>query len=159
MTYAENTTVTVEKSKMELDALLRKHGAAQRVFGDDDVRGFAFAVFALAGRQYRIEIPMPKLEDFARRGRKERGWPNARSPEEQRKHHEQACRARWRAVVLVVKAKLELVALGVSSAEREFFADLMLPDGRTVHRALAEQIESSYKTGAMPPLLGMGSDT
>lgn len=34
--------------------------------------------------------------------------------------------------------------------------DLLLPDGRTMHRALAEQIEASYKTGAMPPLLGMG---
>lgn len=156
MTYAENTTVSVEKSKAELDALLRKHGAAQRVFGDDDERGTAFAVFRLADRHYRLEIPMPKLEDFARRGRNERGWPNARSPEDQRKHHEQACRARWRAVLLVVKAKLELVAMGVSSIEREFFADLLLPDGRTMHRALAEQIEASYKTGAMPPLLGMG---
>lgn len=157
MTYAENTTVSVEKSKAELDALLRRHGAAQRVFGDDDERGTAFAVFRLADRHYRLEIPMPKLEDFSTRAKGERGRLfGKRSPDEQRKHHEQACRARWRAVLLVVKAKLELVAMGVSSIEREFFADLLLPDGRTMHRALAEQIEASYKTGAMPPLLGMG---
>jgi len=46
--------------------------------------------------------------------------------------------------VSVEKSKAELVAMGVSSIERD------------MHRALAEQIEASYKTENMPPLLGMG---
>jgi len=56
MTYAAGTSVSVEKSKAALDALLRKHGAGQRVFGDDDVNGKAYVVFALAGRQYATVV-------------------------------------------------------------------------------------------------------
>jgi hypothetical protein len=59
-------------------------------------------------------------------------------------------------MVLLVKAKLELVALGMSSVEREFLADLMLPDGRRVHQAIESDIVASYLTGKLPPLLGMG---
>jgi hypothetical protein len=156
MTYAEGTSVTVEKSKAELEGLLRKHGAGQRVFGNDDQNGQAFVMFALSGRQYRLEVPLPKIADFAKKPK--RGWGMvSRTAAEQQKAHEQACRERWRAVVLLVKAKLELVALGVSSIEREFLADLMLPDGRRVHQAIEEDVAETYATGKMPKLLGMGT--
>lgn len=60
----------------------------------------------------------------------------------------------WRRLVLVVKAKLDLVADGGSTIEREFLADILLPDGRTVHQALGPQLADSYSNGHMPPLLG-----
>lgn len=148
MTYAEGTSVSVEKSKFELDSLLRKHGAGQRVFGDDDVNGKAYVIFSLKERQYRLEVPLPKIEEFAKK--KQRSWMIACSEEEKRRRHEQACRERWRAVVLV--------AMGVSSVEREFLADLLLPNGARMHVALAEQIEKTYLDGSMPPLLGMGGE-
>jgi hypothetical protein len=40
---------------------------------------------------------------------------------------DQAYRERWRWLVLLTKAKLEIVRVGVSTCEREFFADLLLP--------------------------------
>jgi len=158
VTYAENTTVSVEKSKAELDALLRKHGAAQRLFGDDDEGGRAFVHFALGGRHYRLHVPLPKLDEF----KTKQGRPSYRrvngTRDEQLKLYEQACRSRWRAVVLVVKAKLEFVAMGVSTAEREFLADLLLPNGKPLHIEVAEKIRAGYESGQMPPLLGMGAD-
>lgn len=166
MTYAEGTSVTVERSRAELDALLRKHGAQQRVFADDDARGLALVGFSFAPtvderRQYRLEIPLPKLESFATRDVRAQGRSRStrrvpRSPDEQRKAHEQACRERWRAIVLLVKAKLELIALGVSSVEREFLADLVLANGATVHDSIAEGIRKAYLSGEVRPLLGMG---
>ena len=36
MTFAEGTSVPVERSKAELDGLLAKHGASQRAMGSDD---------------------------------------------------------------------------------------------------------------------------
>lgn len=45
--------------------------------------------------------------------------------------------------------------LGISTIEREFFYDIVLPDGKTVGEFMAPQIETAYKTGEMPPLLPM----
>jgi hypothetical protein len=154
VTYAAGTTVTVAKSKGELDALLSKYGATQRGVAEDDAAGVAIVAFTLARRQFRMKLPMPKFEAFARDPRST--WKR-RTAEQQRKAFEQACRERWRAVVLVVKAKLELVQLGVTSVEQEFLAYLVLPDGSAMHEAVAPRIAAAYETGEMPRfLLGMG---
>jgi hypothetical protein len=62
-------------------------------------------------------------------------------------------RSAWRRLLLVVKAKLELVRDADSSIEREFLADILLPNGSTVHEELGPQLDDSYRTGSMPPLL------
>ena len=46
------------------------------------------------------------------------------------------------------------IALGLSTVEREFLADVYLPDGRTVHQALQDGLSEMYKSGTLPPLLG-----
>lgn len=152
MSYADGTTVAVERSKAELDRLLSKHGATQRMIGSDDDAGFAFVVFRLAERHVRLRVPLPRIDDVEAPRRRLRVSPG----EARAKAHEQLCRERWRAVVLLVKAKLELVALGLSTVEREFLADIFLPDGRTVHEFLREPLRQAYLGGTMPPLLGMG---
>ena len=53
----------------------------------------------------------------------------------------------------MVKAKLEAVEAGISIFEREFFSDIVLPDGRTVGEYVLPQVEESYRSGLMPPLL------
>jgi hypothetical protein len=155
MTYAQGTSVSVEKSKMELDVLLKKHGAQRRVFGDDSENGKAFVIFEIKERQFRLDVPLPKLSEFSIG--EYRGKPAHRNPEQKERAHEQACRERWRAILLLVKAKLETIALGLSTVDREFLADLMLPNGRTVHSMLSAQVEEMYKLGGMPKLLGGGS--
>jgi hypothetical protein len=71
---------------------------------------------------------------------------DARSP--------QQIRSRWRALPLVIKAKLESIDLGIFNNRGCFFlADTVLPDRQTVADYMRPQIESPYKTGAMPPLL------
>lgn len=162
MSYAEATSVSVEKSRAELDGLLSKHGATQRLLGSDDDESFAFAVFRLDGRQVRLRVPLPKRTDaeFVRKPAPPHAVdqsPRPRPPAEAAKLWEQACRSRWRALVLLTKAKLEAIALGVSTAEREFLADIYLPNGRTLHEELGAQLEQAYRDGGMPPLLGMGS--
>ena len=62
-------------------------------------------------------------------------------------------RQRWRALVLIVKAKLEAIEAGISTLEREFLADIIMPNNQTVGQWLAPQIEQVYLTGKMPPLL------
>lgn len=68
---------------------------------------------------------------------------------------EQACRAKWRALYLIIKAKLEAVESGISTIEREFFYDIVLPDGNTVGEFLSPQLDMVYESGNMPPMLPM----
>jgi response regulator RpfG family c-di-GMP phosphodiesterase len=48
-------------------------------------------------------------------------------------------RRRWRCLAMVIKAKLEVVASGISSFEEEFLAHVMLYDGRTVGGATPDR--------------------
>lgn len=154
--YAEGTQVSVEKSKMELDALLSKHGATQRMIGVDEEAGRALVLFSLAGRQVRFEMVLPEFGKFLDPKDEPRGWGSwdaDRQYQWARKHHEQAQRQRWRAILLVTKAKLELIADGMSTVQREFLSDIVLPDGRRVEQLLEPALEQAYLTGSMPPLL------
>lgn len=148
--FAEGTAVSVEKSKAELGSLLDKHGAAQTGFFDDREARRAIVIFKMAGRQIRLGVSLPDPADK----RFVYSKPGYRRTEEQRRAAwEQACREAWRRVVLITKAKLEIVADGDSTLEREFLADILLPDGSTVHEALAPKLVAAYTDGAMPPLL------
>jgi len=155
VTYAKGTSVPVERSKAELDRLLSRAGATQRLIGSDDEHGVAFAAFSLTGRQVRLRVPLPRRGEPRFVNRPGSSW-RQRPKADAERAWDQAVRERWRGLVLLVKAKLEAIGLGVSTPEREFMADIALPDGRTVHQALAEQLELAYLNGKMPPLLGPG---
>jgi hypothetical protein len=159
--FAENTEVSVERSRAELEGLLAKHGATQRATYADDETGRAAVQFrmgdAKTGRMVRLEVVVPRLESYLPRegafppGWK--GWSPAKRTDWMSKRYEQGARTAWRRLLLVVKAKLEIIADGGSTFEREFLADILLPDGQTVHEALESKLEESYRTGGMPKLL------
>lgn len=149
--YAAGTSVPVERSKVELDTLLGKHGAGQRGIMHDEAAGTAHVVFVLKGLKYKLELPMPTPADLERQApRRAAGW-SGWTPERRqawvRRAWEQACRERWRGVVLLIKAKLEIVRMGVSTFEREFLADLMLPDGKTAHQTIAPYMRAVLADG------------
>ena len=80
-----------------------------------------------------------------------------RNPADAERAWEQACRSRWRALLLVIKAKLEAVQVGISTVEDEFLAWTVLPgDARTIGERLRPQIEESVKSGKPPLLLALG---
>lgn len=146
--YASGTIVSVDKSKAELDTLLSKHGATSRGVMSNDLEGNAIVVFQIEGRHYRLEIPLPRYDKFRTKKDPRAAWKTLTlTTDQQRIAYEQACRERWRAVVLLCKAKLELVALGVSTVEREFLADLVLPGGDRLHARFQTAIENAYTSG------------
>lgn len=145
--YATTTEVTVEKSRLEIEKTLRKYGADAFAYGEDgrDVR----LSFRMAGRQFRfaLTLPDPKERRFAYSSR------GPREPHVALAHWEQACRTSWRALALVIKAKLEAVEAGISTLEDEFLANLILPDRQTVGDWIRPQVEEAYRVGAMPSRL------
>lgn len=159
MTFAKDTLVSVERSRAELDTLLAKHGATQRILGTDEDAGVACAMFTIDRRQVRVRVPLPTLGEATRAlelARGSDGWTTARRFQWVEHELQQRNRTRWRTLLLLTKAKLEAVELGITTIEREFLADVALVDGRTVHEAIAADIHKAYSTGTMPSLLGTG---
>lgn len=153
MSYAEGTSVPVERSRAEIESTLRRYGADSFLSGWQDRK--AMVQFRAHGRFIRfvMTMPDPGEERFTRRQTKY-SWVD-RGTEEARRLHEQACRTCWRALCLVIKAKLEAVASGITTFEAEFLAHVVLPTGETVGSWLSPQLDEAYATGAMPAFLPM----
>lgn len=155
MKYAEQTSVPVERSKAEIEGLLARYGADQFVSGWSE--GKAVIAFVASGRRVKFILPLPdpKADIFRYRLYKDKPVSHGQelSPAAQRERWEQACRQRWRALALVIKAKLEAVESGITSFEEEFYSHVVMPDGRTLYESTKEQVAIAYKTGKIPPLL------
>jgi len=147
--YAESTQVSSDRSRSEIEKTLARYGADQFLYGWD--RQAAVIGFRMQARMIRFRLPLP--DRTAREFTHTPGRGQKRSEEQVDAAWEQACRQRWRALALVVKAKLEAVECGISTFEEEFLAWTMLPDGSTVGDRMLPQLETAYRTGQMPPLL------
>lgn len=147
--YAAGTEVSVEKSRAEIERTLSRYGATAFASGWEGRR--AVIQFRAAGRHVRfmLELPDPGADEFARSatGRK------ARTPEQARNAWEQACRASWRALALVIKAKLEAVEARIVTFEEEFLPHVVLPDGMTVWEKTRDAVALAYSSGETPKLI------
>lgn len=148
MTYAATTSVAVSKTKGEIDALLRKHKATAYATMEEAAR--AQIAFHMGGRHiiFRLPLPDPDAKQFTMTARGKR-----RSATASTEAWEQACRSRWRALYLCIKAKLEAVESGIETFEEAFLAHVMMPDGQTVAEHTMPMIARSYESGTMQPLL------
>jgi hypothetical protein len=125
--YANRTKVPADKTRIEIEVLMRKRGADQFLSASDQDR--AMLAFRLGGRHMRFVLPLSDTRNA------------------------QHVRSRWRALLLVIRAKLEAIDTGILTLEEAFIGDTVMPDKRTVAEILLPQIESAYQTGKMPPLL------
>lgn len=144
--YAEGTSVPVERSRAEIEQTLMRYGARAFSYGWDGER--AVIMFEAHERRIRFDIEMPPLRDYIYTPTGQR-----RSPGSAEDFRAKAVRQRWRALLLIIKAKLEAVESGIVSFEDEFLAHVMLPDGSKVGQWMSPQLEEVYETGQMPELL------
>lgn len=149
--YAENTGISSENRRAEIERTLRRYGAA----------GFGYAVqgdramveFIKDSRRVRLHLalPDPAGDEFTLTDQGRRRTDTAAA-----KAYEQAVRQRWAALSLVIKAKLEAVAAGITTLDAEFLAHLMLPDGSTVGERTLPQLDAAYAGAPLPALLPGG---
>ena len=98
--YASKTTVTAERTKVEIEQVLRRYGADQFLHGWEPGRGVI--AFRLRKHPVRMTLPLPELEEFREY---QRGNSSVKRTEEAaHRAHEQAEWQAWRALLLVVKA-------------------------------------------------------
>lgn len=158
--YAENTQVTSDRSRAEIERTLRRYGATAFAYAWDDDHGAAAVMFKISSRQVRLQLPLPDRtsEEFTLSRHKDRWRRQPVSADQAQERWEQACRQRWRALALVIKAKLEAVEAGISTVETEFLANVMLPNGSTVGEWAGPQLALAYERGQMPALMPGSTD-
>lgn len=149
--YAEGTDVPIERSRVELETLLRNHGAWQITIGWDYDAQRGAVVFRLRDRFVRLTVQVPPRTAFAK---DDKGKPRTAEQVTRLVHAEE--RRKWRAMLLLCKAKLETISGGDSTFEREFLADILLGDGSTVGDIAPAQIAEAYASGA-PTMRLLGS--
>lgn len=149
--YASKTTVSSEKSKQEIERILTRYGADEFLYGTR--AGGAVVAFKMMGRNVRFMLPLPHRNDpeFTEYLRGMTTWE--RTEEAAGKLYEQAIRQKWRALALVIKAKLEAVESEITDFEDEFLAHIVLPGGQTMGQIAKPQIQLAYDQGEIPTLL------
>lgn len=147
--FAATTEVSVERSRAEIEKLITRYGATSTAFMN--APGRAMIMFEAQERRIVFELPLPDPADENFRltptGREKR------NPSSYYAAWEQACRQRWRALALVIKAKLEAVESGITTFEDEFLAHIIMPDGISVGNHIKPSIAAWYAGGKMRPLL------
>lgn len=132
--YAKKTAVSVDRSKAEIERTLTRYGASH--FGYVAEPGLAKIAFRANGRSICMRLKLPEVSEFTHdtRGRK-------RAAGVVEKDHDRAVKQRWRALALVVKAKLEAIESGIATFDDEWLPYIVLNDGKTVSEALAPQLK------------------
>jgi hypothetical protein len=151
--YAEDTRVPVDQSRMEIERALARYGASGFGFSWErrevainpipaygkktEQRDFWMLVFNFKTRKVRLDLPMPTEREAGSKTRLE-----------------QQVRQRWRALLLVIKAKLEAVESGISTLEQEFLAQVVTESGRTIGEIIIPQISEAVRAGRLLPAKG-----
>lgn len=138
--YGERTDVTPARSRAELERIVARYGVAE--YGVVTAPTHAVVAFAFEERRVRIRLDLPE-----------------RTPRITAAQYEQALRQRWRALVLVVKAKLEAVESGIETVDQAFLPYIVLPDGSTVGEQVAPAMRAALASGTVPALISERSLT
>lgn len=146
--FAANTSVSFEKSRAEIETILKRYGASHFAYMSEP--GKAIIAFRAKDRNIRFDLKLPSRDEFKKTptGRWRTGGTNAID-----EAHEQGCRSRWRALVLCIKAKLESVESQIETFDSAFMAHIVLEGGETVGDRVLPGIIEYYRGGKMLPLL------
>lgn len=149
--YATDTTVSVENSRAEIERILTRYGAEQFAYGWE--AGSAELAFRMKGRKVRFVLPLPDRKSPKFTQYKQGSSMVWRVESAATKLWEQACRQRYRALALCIKAKLEAVEVGITTFDDEFLAHIVLPNGEMFGEWAKPQVAQAYLSGGMPRLL------
>jgi hypothetical protein len=123
--YAITTKITTQQSKIDIETLVKRYGGTG--FGYLSDGDNVHIMFRIENRNVKIFLPLPN---------------EARQS--------QLCKARWRSLFLVVKAKLEAVNTGIATIEEEFLANIVVQTGETVYERYKADVAATYIDGAIP---------
>jgi hypothetical protein len=129
--FAARTRVPIDKTKADIERLVKRYGA--KGFASGWHNDAARIEFVCHNRHIRFTVVVPQGE--------------------------QAARQKWRALLLLVKAKLEAVDAKIASFEEVFVGEIVMPGtGKTIWETVREPIRLNYEGKKPTPLLGFEHD-
>lgn len=149
MTYAAATTVPFERSVADIVTTIKRAGAQQ--IGQMDDPAFFAIQFTLGERMIRFRLPMPTMSEMPMRD----GRNRLLSRKQREERLDQTKRSRARALLLVIKAKIESVESGIETIEQAFLANVVMSNGETVYDRISQPIAIEYQTGRPDHVAGL----
>lgn len=150
MAYAENTTIPVEKSMNEINALIKKRGA-ERIGRVEEPNKFT-VIFFLNDRMLKFCISAPSWTDID--AHDEGNYRDIERPRDLRERlAEKVLMQRARALLLVIKAKFESIDSNVETFDEAFLPNIVMSDGATVMERTREPLALEYQSGKPMPML------
>lgn len=147
-TYAAKTDVPVSRSRDEIERTLQRFGATAFAYMSTQEGQVAIS-FEVHSIRVLMRMQLPSRHEFRLDSR-----GKVRTDSAIERDWEQACRQRWRSLANGVKAKLALIDDGISTVEREFLADIVVPStGLTYGEMAIPEITEVYRHNALPPLV------
>jgi hypothetical protein len=147
MAYAENTEIAVEKSMSEIVGMIRNAGAER--IAQVEEPGTVAIQFFLRERMLRFRVALPAWDTMPKwNGRRE-----LLTDDKRKQMAAQRAKQRARALMLVIKAKIESVESGVETFDEAFMPNVVMPDGKTVAQHTLSRIAEGYADGRMPALM------
>lgn len=160
MRYAKGTKVSTGRSREEIERILKGYGADAFVSAWKEGKAiieFSISNEVLKGLRIRFEMKIPSVKEDKYRLN---SWGHDRHPDVAMKLWEKDVCQYWRALALLVKAKMAAVEAGITTLEEEFLAHVVVPapgGSTTAGSWLIPQLPAVYQNGALPPLLPSGS--
>ncbi|MDB4997580.1 MAG: hypothetical protein JWM74_5012 [Myxococcaceae bacterium] len=140
MAYAKRTKVPADRTRGEIEKLLKTNGASAFAYASDV--GKVMIIFVMNDRRLRFVVPMPIVN---KTGTNERDVARETA-------------RRWRSLLLLVKAKLEAVESKIVGFDEEFLAHIVIGGETVGDRWTAEAAELlADPHRKLPPLLGAGT--
>ena len=143
MSYAERTSVPVERSEAEIKRVLQKYGAEKIGIMSEPTKATIY--FGVKGRDVQLVIPLVKKGDPVI-GKKGHTWTENGAQAEVRR--------RWRVMVLTLKAMLEAVDSQITTFDQVFLAHVVIPGtGRTLGDVLVPKLPALYEGKTLTALM------
>lgn len=151
--YAAGTKTSIEASESQIKKMLQKEGAERIALLEE--RDRAIVAFELKERSIRFNLPLPSKSEkrFAMYWVNQHGALAQRSESAAADLWVQACRERWRALHLCIKAKLESIAQNIETFDEAFLAHVVMPDGYTVGEHTIQEMRAQLAGKPLRPLL------
>ncbi len=133
--YAHGTTVSIGRTRDEIESILNRFGADQFAWGRDDTRHATIVQFRREGRGYRFTVFAPDPEEF-------RFTPTNRRRDERQIQElaEKEYPRRFRSLANYIKAILDAVDSGLLEVDAALLPFAMLPSGLTVAEQAIPQL-------------------
>lgn len=149
MTFAKGTKTAIGTTEQQIKTMLQKAGADAVAMFEERTR--AVVAFHLNGLAIQFRLPLPTPDDF-RQTRRGSGWME-NSEATKSSLWVQACRERWRALHLCIKAKLESVEQNIETFEEAFLPHIQMPDGETIGDKVLPEMRAQLAGAPPRPLL------